>query len=289
MSSQTTVNEIHSNGFPISDDVYWFSAECKYGLLYIGIYRNTIFDGADNFYKFTVLEMVKTLNREEVIIRSIEDWLQVGLNIRPCETHVCYDYKITLYTDEKQTDKNHGKLILAFSEEVLKLLPCPDEICDQNIQLESSVTPVDLILSSTAIHEQYVQSLKPGAILLIPDSFSQKWCIKINDRKGVTSGLYATVDNDIKRLHLENNQQLSSEKLEDNSSLNSDDIHLHIVINNEIHIPFDILHKWKQEGEIVLSKPLINHKIEIHNNNVVVATGHLLSITNGYGVFIDTL
>lgn len=295
MSTTNNINESMSEELSksiyIDSDIYWFTTNSKFGTIDIGIRRNTIYDKSNSFYKFTILEMVKTLSREEKLIRVVEEWLKTGLNINPrTEEHSSHDYTMTLYSDSKQIDNNHGQIKLAFSEDVLSLLPFPTEIINNNIKVKTSFTGVRLTLSNNRISSRCVESLKPGCILLIPDSFLTPWYLKVIVNNHNADGFFATIEGDISKIYLHNNTlENKNEISEDKIAQETEESYLKIVTDNDIDIPFDIIKGWNQEGEVLLTKPLNNYKISVYKDNLVVATGHLLSITNGYGIFIDTI
>ncbi|MES9938947.1 MAG: hypothetical protein ABW104_04145 [Candidatus Thiodiazotropha sp. 6PLUC2] len=271
----------------ITDNIFWFHTDSKYGKLIIGIFRNSTYDQSNNFYKHTIIEMVKTINREEEIIRLIEDWLEVGLNLRPFTKQNNEDNYITLKVDKQYSDKSHGKIIIAFSNEILNLLPYPDELVKRNITIETSLTNVSLSLSSNTLSTQCVEELKPGYILLVPESFSTEWLTIINKSNILPNDLNCKIGNDIRTLSI-NNTQTNTINNRDQADITKNDKYLTIIVDNEIQLPLDMVLGWKKEADYLLSKSLTNYKIDIKNNSKLVATGHLLKITSGYGVFIDS-
>jgi flagellar motor switch/type III secretory pathway protein FliN len=97
---------------------------------------------------------------------------------------------------------------------------------------------------------------------------------------------------DVKSLQITGrNQQLPNmahNESDTNVKNNDSWVSLKVAIQEKINIPFDKLLCWRPDDEIYLEHSLKQYLATILLENQVIASGHLISIANGYGVYIET-
>jgi hypothetical protein len=271
-------------------NIFWFSSESKYGQLNIGIFKSVNIENKNNYHSSTVLEMVKLIQREEQIIQIVEDWLGSGVYLKPINEISTTSHSVTLSLRDKTANDNYGKLILAFKDQAINTIPSPNETINENIIIQTSFLPAKLQLSELTINKEQLDTIQPGNILLIRESFISPWVVKAISKMHMDRVAVGLIDTDNRTFHTYKGDHQQSEKAEMNSNINNDRTYrITIAINDSVFLPFSLLFKWINDGSYMLAKPLINYKIEIWNEDTLIACGHLLSLSNGYGVFIDNV
>jgi hypothetical protein len=267
-------------------NIYWFLSKSKYGNLIIGLFKRK--NNTDSYYSSTVLGIVKTIQREEQLLQIIEDWLDSGFYLNPTKDISSINHSVTFTLRNKTANDDSGKLILGFNESTLNLMPVPSETLKQYVNIQTSTLPTKLVLSEVSISKEQLDTIQPGNILLIRESFISPWVVKAISQIHMDKTATGLIDTDNRTFHIYNGNQQQSEEMAKNRNINHDDSYqLTVAINDLVNLPFGIFYQWINDGSHMLTTPLINYKIEIWSENTFIACGHLLSLSSGYGVFID--
>lgn len=273
----------------IVDELYWYYADSSYGLLYIGIIRNKKYNSTENIYKATILEMVKLLAREEILIQLLEDWLQEGLLLKPYSGKQNYTHQIVIQKNSSLSTDSKGKLYLKLSDASLNSMPSPYGILKKDVSIYTSKIPAELILSKNTITSNITDKLIPGSILLIPDSYVPSWTMQIVSNVNSRIIITGNIATDMRTITVDNSMCNVADITSVNANVKQDESYIQVHVITEMKIPLDMIFGWNIDGKYLLPKPLINYKINLVMDGAIIASGHLLAINNGYGVFIDTI
>jgi hypothetical protein len=265
--------------------ILWYSASTKYGTICIGLYKNEADLLNHSIYESTVLENIIMLSREERMIQLLEDWLQVGLDLRPSPiiTGEFYTFKLS---DHNRVAKNiKNKIIVKVEKQAIDQIPVPKWHSDISIYLTSDDVFANLVLSNNSIDNSYQDSLTENSILMIPESFLDGW-IGYARSQEITSGKVSiNLGRNLQTISINNEIQIPDSI--DIQNDNTDADYLTVSINGAVKIPFHYLLGWTNSGSFIIAKPLSFYPISINKGNSCIAVGRLVSISNGYGIHIN--
>jgi hypothetical protein len=280
-NSETGVNSTH-------DSKYWYLANTTYGEIYVGIYRNTVADGSTRpYYHSTILEIVKTLSREEALIRLVEDWLNIGLNLKPFNGLLPHKNRIDISLVQTNKSDISDRIILSIADSKLESLPKLNDKIKSAIKTTTTNLSISLILSENTITISDGEEIKTGNIILLPESFEQLWVIGINPSHQPERKLIGYFSKQSRTIKIDQSITKNID-VEQNSKSNQKNYNLSAIIKQNISIPISLLFGWTEESYL-LQKPITSYKLEIQRNSKTIAEGHLLPISFGYGVYIDKL
>ncbi|MEJ2622323.1 MAG: hypothetical protein P8163_19360 [Candidatus Thiodiazotropha sp.] len=268
-----------------NDSLLWYEAITKYGKIFIGLFKGQIEAANHIIYKSRILENIKTLSREERMIQLLEDWLQVGLDLRPTSDVNGEFYTFKLSDCNRVANNISNKIVVKFEHHSIDKLPIPNWHKDMNLYLTSSDALTNLILSSNTIDIAYQELLKENAILMIPESFSDTWLGYVKSPEISSSTIPINIENNLQTIGIDNEIQ-PPDSVGDQSDVLSTE-QLNISLNKAIKLPFHFLLGWTNKGSCIISKPLTYYPISINVGNTCIAVGRLVSISNGYGIHIN--
>jgi flagellar motor switch/type III secretory pathway protein FliN len=269
----------------VENAIFWYCAITTYGNLYIGLYRDTTENNSLSIYKNTVLDIIKTLSREERMIQFIEDWLQEGLDLRPIQNIGGEYYTFKISDRNNVANNTSNKIIVKIDYNVLKSLPIPNWNSDNNLYITSCDIPTEIILSSGSIDSTYQDKLKENSILIIPESFSKGW-LGYAKAEDIQADIIAISISENLQTIIINNEIHTPDTIKDetlDTSLNS----LKVSIKGVTKLPFHFLLGWSSIGSCIISKPLNYYPVRISMGDRSIATGQLVSIPKGYGIYIN--
>jgi hypothetical protein len=286
--TETNINE---DNLSVKDN-YWYSAKTKYGVIYIGIDRQSAsaesnVDNLPNNLKKAVL-----LYKVEVLIRHVEDWLGCGLELIPAAIMPNSIYTIELHNISNDEEAGLDRIILGIQFNQMDKISDPTALFQQKISLETSSIPINLVISEFNMEKDQYESIQDGSILLLPNSFTGDWRIKIKSiidhkmyRDGVLSNDIRTIIVDKQKLHerSKKSQQIHRINNQDGSYKS-----ITVILHEPILIPLNSLLGWNNENSILLDQSLRHYKAEVRCDSNLIATGYLISVANGYGLDINT-
>ena len=258
---------------------FWYNANTKYGTIYIGLIRDNT-DSHSTPYQNTVLEVIKTISREEGIVRLVEDWLETGLNLRPEIISSDNYHTIKISNRNNAADNINNKIYIKIDSETLKKLPIPNWGPTDSIYINSSEVAANVMLSSNTIETKYSELLYKDGILLIPESFADTWIGLAKAIDIPSNNIIVNIGNNLQTVSV-NNEMLTSNALDDETAVNTKDC-LNITIDNQIKLPLHLLLGWTNSGSYILNKPINSYKIYIKNEDACLASGHLVPVSKGY-------
>jgi hypothetical protein len=272
-------------------NLYWYFVDTRYGKLYIGLTKaQNDSDKSTTTYP-KIIEMGLTLARSESLIRVIEQWLECGLDLVPVETAPKHFDKIYIVPKEEYKDSKSGQIVVAIDNGFLRTLvkPSPQLLHLANIYTNS--IPINLIISQIDITGTQLDSIVPGSILLIPDSYLSEWPILL---KSLVTGQIehqAVLEKDHRTITLHRMPIKSEISLIDNTHHARNENRcerLTIASVATLNIPLDLLHGWQDENYMCLDHSLNQDTLEVWCRSRVIASGRIIPVTTGCGLFIDT-
>ncbi|MET0035526.1 MAG: hypothetical protein ABW097_06440 [Candidatus Thiodiazotropha lotti] len=267
--------------------IFWYCANTRYGIVNIGLFKDSAINAASLNYKNTVLEQIKTLAREETNIRLLEDWMEEGLDLRPDSTVERFEYSLKLSDRNNATNSVNNSLAFSVTKETIKKLPIPNWILDNRLYVESSCISSYITLSSNTIDKKYVDQFKKDNVLLIPESFSNEWLVYAKSLELGSNNIILKIDDNLQSFYI--NSELKQTYIVDRGADNQNNNFLQIVIDQEIEIPFHLLLGWTDKSNYILKKRLNSHSVKIISNSVCIALGRLIPIASGHGIYIDKI
>jgi hypothetical protein len=271
--------------------LFWFTANSDYGYVYVGIKKEVVKNKQNNEISLA-LQMAMAMREHERLIQEVENWLKVGLKLRPTSVVPLSIY--TLYVNGNSTlnSNNSNNLIIGFNLECLVKLPAPVNLQIETANIIKSQLTINLKLAELTIDKKQYEKIEKGCILLIPESFENKWHIQIDVPKCKKLSCSGILKNEGRTICIEKRKSHLScfkKELQDkNSKNNENSITLTVDIKGEIRIPFESLLCWRPDNEIILGRALKRYLTTISYNNKIKAYGHLISIAEGHGVFIES-
>ena len=157
--------------------LYWFNAETNYGKVYIGIQKKK--EEKDEIKLPKILHFAVSLSDGENLIKLLEDWLQCGLIPRPVSILPSSIKTINLGMTSQAINNDLREILIGFQDEILDRLPIPNSEQLQNVKIEAMQITAQAILSEFEISIDQFHKIKKGCVLLIPDSYEEKWYIKL--------------------------------------------------------------------------------------------------------------
>ena len=266
--------------------IYWFTTETKYGQLFIGLQHDSAHSHKAIQYSSAILDRVKAIDTGESLIRRLEEWLQCGLILKPTDNIPDYDYRITLSSLFSSTRNHPDKMILSISDSTLMSLPDPDTTFRKDVRIQTSMVPVDLILFEHTVDNQIINSITSGNILLIPNSFDSEWLVHIRSDFYIGRPINCVLNPDNRGLKLLSHDEAFKACKE--TDINRSDHQLTVKATNKINLPFGSLFGWNKDDPIILTQRLRSHGLDVLCNAEKIAKGHLISISSGYGIYIDS-
>ncbi|MCG7899741.1 MAG: hypothetical protein JAY85_14965 [Candidatus Thiodiazotropha weberae] len=267
--------------------MFWYRADSQYGCINIGLNKYPSHKPTKSSYKETVLDQIQTLSREEATIRKIEEWLEEGIDLRPIDNIEGFSHTLKVSNRNYKTNSINSTIVIKVNKDSIEKFPVPNWHLDKNLYIDSSNSPVQITLSSLTIDKKNIESINKDNVLLIPDSFSDDWFGYAKAVDLTSKDIMLKVGDSLQSLYINNvSKESITDELGHIDNLNNS---LQIVIDKGVEIPFHLLLGWEDTSHYILNKRLTSHSVKVLNNNSCIALGRLIPISNGFGVYIDSI
>jgi hypothetical protein len=274
------------------DNLFWFTADSDYGQVYVGIIKeNNKLKIHDNDI-LSAMQMAMAMKEHELLIQEIEDWLNIGLKLQPVSKVPSSIHTVHVTKINRERSSKNENIILGFHTESLTRLPAPINEQLEKTEITTSNIPVKIILSEITIHQDEYEKLENGGILIIPDSYENEWYVKLEVIHCKEMSCIGVLRKDgksiriIRRTHQKPYTQ--HEEQDKNNNKNDKVISLTVAIQDMISIQFDKMVCWRPDIEVMLDQSLKRFLTTISRNKEIKASGYLISIANGYGIFLES-
>lgn len=268
----------------------WFCAETLYGKIYIGLDRTPVELSCHDRKLPDVLRKAVTLCHGEYLITQIEEWLNCGLSLQPVTIIPNSIHTITLKREPRDIGVTFNEIMVGFQDNLLGKLsePAVDQLPSTSI--ETSDIPVQIDLSEFQIPTEQYEQIEQGRVLLIPGSYERDWWVKLHVPVDSQMSCLGILNGDVRTLIINSQSKVKESDLKAivTTSDNNYDFHpLTITISDTVQIPIDRLLGWRGENTFLLHQSLRHYKTDIWCYSDKIASGHLMPVADGFGVFID--
>jgi hypothetical protein len=273
------------------NDNYWYSAQTKLGVLYIGIDRNLFNANIEIKDLPALLQKAIVLKKVETLLQHVEDWLKCGLVLSPATIMPNSIYTIIIHNKRSIQDTELNSIILGIQHTQLEMLSDPSTTILDNISIKTSCVSVQIILSEFTIEKEQYELIEDGRILLIPDSYNGVWHIKLKYLKQPYICLDGIINRDIRTLVITEHsfdENPHNQHQAQHNSQESSNRRLKIILSEEIPISLDCLLGWADNNTVLLDRSLRHYKADLTCDSQLIASGHLISVADGYGLNINS-
>ncbi|MCF6211504.1 MAG: hypothetical protein L3K24_12740 [Gammaproteobacteria bacterium] len=283
---------MHGRQAPPSPDVLLdgFYAETPLGRVAFGIRSDD--DETAQAVTDPCLRAALCLGRAEALIRQLEDWLGVPLDLEPGAMTPPRDdqLKVTWTPPDSETEAAVKKAVMHLPLDALAHLAAPSAALAEAMRWET--LPCQVTVSSAAVPQRQLALLEPGGLVLIPASFEPFWRCQARLCARPALAFSAELDAGQQRLIFEPYQsktanqpaaRLTAETPAADAELTD------IVLRQRLPIAVDRLTGWAEQPLFELERTLAAFEVEISSPQGVLAHGDLMPVGNGYGVFVRAI
>ncbi len=262
---------------------HWYRAVTSLGDIFVALRPTTeLFSekhiaGADA----CLLDAARALGRENELLRMLEAWMALPLDLEPHATPEEIWPQVTMSPRASAVDGGVDGLLLTLSLDLLSQLPAPPAELETSYKLHWWALDCVLILDRFSVPRQQLLELEKGGLLLMPASFEGRWrCIV----KPVMQREKETL------LFLEANKScLEFEHSLEQEAVANENSDIEVAFVEPVSIPLDRLLEWTNAPSLLLAHPLSSYEVEVRHRQIPVASGSLMPIGNGYGVCIEEM
>ncbi len=274
------------------DYIYWFVAESDYGQVYVGINTQELNSGLISADMPEVIKMAILMSERESLIQEVEDWLNDGLKLRPVSIIPSSLHTLCMKKKSSEIESNGESIVIGFHGDSLVKLPVPESVQLKETEMTTSTLAVKLVLAEIDIAYDEYERIGQGSIILIPESYDNEWSVKLRDEEINEICCNGVLGCNAKSIRILARNQKAENHLTGNLDTevknNSNNISITVSIEDRINIPFERMLCWRPIEEINIERSLKQYKIKILIDNQNTIYGHLISIANGYGVYIES-
>jgi hypothetical protein len=270
----------------------WFYADSKYGQLFIGLNNeNRTSEDSSNRLPH-VLQSAIAMREAEEVLQEIENWLNCGLKLRPSTIIPSPITTLLIKKNESLSKTGVEEIVLGIYKDSLPNLPVPENLQTDVIEFSTSDLPVNLVLAEIDISREEYDKIDKGSVLVLPETYESEWHIKLYVPTNKEICCTGMLRKDCRSIALNKGagNQFNNNTW-DNSEYTSDandTISITVAIQDKISIAFDQLLCWRHDNECQVGQSIRQYPVDILCNEEVLANGHLISIANGYGVYVES-
>lgn len=268
----------------------WFRAVTSLGEVAFGLWEDgDVMPQGTTSDDSRYLRAARRLGRAEPLICRLEEWLGVPLDLEPgTPTSPADDYlgvELAL-SDSVATALTEEAVVCLPLNALASLFTPPAELA---AAMHWDAVSCALVISSVVMPRQQLTQLEPGGLLLMPASFEPFWRCQARLRARPQLRFAAELDIGQQRLIFEPHEPGGTNHpgacAETSTALSSAEP-TEVVLRHDLVISVDRLAGWAEHPVFELGQRLEEFKVEIVSSQGVLAHGDLLSIGDGYGVFV---
>ncbi len=259
----------------------WFATSTRLGQVLLGQYRQ---DNTGDLSRSTgMIQDVLSLQNKEPAIQLIENWLGLALDFVPT-----FSTPGNLYFQIEITTKVNTptRFLLALPVSTMSAIGQPDEALLNTCRMQWKPLPLRLRLSCVDVAQPKIDKLEAGGLYLLAESFQPDWFCDtyildktdLNYRAKINQGsklniLYSSLENKMAAAHSRQAPQQSNEVM--------------VYLKASVSVPVNHLMQWSDHPGINLENILFNSPAFLLYRNKKIATGKIITASNGYAVLID--
>lgn len=265
-----------------ADATQWYRADSRLGELYLGV------GGYDTDNRaIGALGQACLLGDVELLLQAVELWQDIDIDPRPmagsppgngCRIHIRAHARATgaPHADVRQC----RPLLLEIPRDRLPSMNGVDAAVAAVIDTEATRLPASLTLAEVTLDDSERARLTPGALLLLPGSFSGDWRVSLRIDGLATQTVEGRLNAESRMLCIDRWQTLDAAAASDTARLRVD---LPLSVD-----PLEILPAGCS-GDVALNHALQQQSVGILDGEQRIAEGKLLAIGQGQAVLIERL
>ena len=236
----------------------------------------------------TLLESARALGVIESLIQAVEDWLGVALDLEPSplaeETYLYVELKTTLLSSEVVSPR----VRLSLPMKVILSMQRPGSVLEQEFSLKWESLLGEVVISSFYLPVEQLYLMRPGGMLLAPESFEENWQCSVRLLGGDDTIYMAKLDSDKAVLAFDSSipKVVPDVAATVVDSSNKPGEQIDIIFRQPVSISPDQLLEWGEGATASLGCAVSQCSVDVKRGSTFVATGELLPVFNGYGVLL---
>ncbi len=284
---------------------HWFSVSTAFGDVKLGFtpFESNLLEKED----LIILDAAHSLGRDESIVRLIEDWINIPLDVNYSEYSLPAEnvsVSVSLMNDAKEVSTEN--VVVSLPINLLPNLVNPISVESLPINTDWQEVNCNICIAEIEVDKEKVQRLEEGSLLLIPNSFSYLWLCRVylnNNEIGLPLMFTAQLDKSSFSLSfdIDDNQKIMQATKNSKALLNQEMIMggndsvislLSIELEAPLLIDIGTLLGWDSSLKPFLTKSVsqpILPTMTIKQNNQCIGCGHLLPVADGFGLLLDSL
>ncbi len=267
-----------------------FHAETPLGSVAFGICTND--DGTAQAVTDPCLRAALRLGRAEALIRQLEDWLGVPLDLEPGAMPPPRDdhLRVTWTPPGSDTGAAVKKAVMHLPLDALAHLAAPPAALAAAMRW--AALPCEVMVSNALVPHRQLALLEPGGLMLVPASFEPFWRCQARLCAHPALAFSAELDAGQQRLIFEpyasnTAHQPAAHPAAETPAADAELVD--IVLRQRLPIAVDRLTGWAEQPLFELGRTLAAFEVEISSPRGVLAHGDLMPVGNGYGVFVRAI
>ncbi len=234
------------------------------------------------------LAIARTLGEAEALIQYLEDWLGVALDLEPSSIPEDHRLDVMLSPDSIGDERDVGRVRLSLPVKSILSMPRPSGSINKNLGMQWGCLSCELVMSSFYLPKKQLESIEPGGMVLIPNSFENNWHCLVRVKREEQLFFEAELNPKERLLHF-NTPQLEirsdAEEVLERTEKNQHN-QVEVVLHKSMGIRVDRLIGWADHPVVKVNSMLSSLPIDLKINSTLIATGNLLPVASGYGALI---
>jgi len=299
---------------------HWFYATTRIGLIAVGVMPEDITALAEDVNNdVRILDAACALGREEAIIQWAEEWLDTPLDLHLGQQHLSSQaICLSISSGDNTLQHTPANVVLSLPASVVLAAGEPIVNPPNSLSLRWQTIDCRLNIARFTVAAEQVEQLHEASLVIIPNSFQSLWpcqvsaiqpglidsyyfsaqfnpensCLSFSSLESPT--LVPVTDEDLP-------EQVTNGYSSSENELVSESVravsHMSLELNTACAIGVDCLMNWNAQQPAIFSlarssidvQLLSNFQWDLNCNGNKLASGHLLPVAQGFGLFIDTV
>jgi len=282
------------NDQDVNVERYWFKASTPFGDILLGALPDN--DGRNQAQEGALISSICALQQVEPLIQWLEDWFELPLEVHPDGTPALVgnvSLSITMLNHEKASSGNGLLIYIPFNALYQLNKPSVEMLTCVDVQWQS--LPCLFNLSDvTILAEKLPELLETGSLLLIPNSFNEKWWCNVTTIANEylpQASFMAELNSSQWSLQFRPIEIKPFKKINAVHNLEKS-VSLNIEFEVVIDVSIDLLIGWSTEQCLLVDSQVSLQSLPallVKQNTRSIAQGHLLPVGDGFGVFINSV
>lgn len=263
---------------------FWLSASTSLGQVYLGILKEN--EGKDSLCADDIIVSVLAMQKLELTIQLVEDWLGITLDLAP--TNAPNNQQLQIEFLAKENTSTMGLLSLPLNS--LSGITQPPEVISNAYSMQWKSLPLELQLSCIEISNSQLEKIEAGGLYLLTESFRPDWFCEISASSFESMNHLGKIHqaNQLQVMHqteIQDETSLTDSATSQGSNLNK----ISVRLESPAYAAANYLLSWSEEKNIDLEGLLFSSKIFLWHEKNKIAVGIIIPVSQGYAVMIEGL